>query len=154
MSYFGPISIYRHRLPHWRGEGATYFVTWRVRRFRPERAPEERDEVVSALQHFDGDRLRLPAFVVMNDHVHTLVSPSEAEPLEMLVHSWKSFSANRIQALGARQGHVWQHEYFDRIIRDEGEFLEKARYIVNNPWKRWPEITAYRWVGMESQFSH
>jgi REP element-mobilizing transposase RayT len=113
--------------------------------------PEERDEVVSALRHFDGGRLRLHAFVVMNDHVHALVSPSGAEPLERLVHSWKSFSAHQIHALGARKGQVWQDEYFDRIVRDESEFLEKARYIVNNPWKRWPQITEYRWVGTESQ---
>ena len=63
----------------------------------------------------------------------------------------KSFSAHRIHALGTRHGQVWQDEYFDRIVRDEGEFVEKARYIVNNPWKRWPEISEYRWVGTESQ---
>jgi len=153
MSYFGPISIYRHRLPHWRGEGATYFVTWRVRKDGTDLAPEERDEVVLALQHFDGARARLHAFVVMNDHVHALVSPIESEPLEKLVHSWKSFSAHQIHALAKRHGQVWQDEYFDRIVRDEAEFLEKSRYIVNNPWKRWPEITEYRWVGTESQSS-
>lgn len=40
-----------------------------------------------------------------------------------------------------------QDEYFDRIVRDEAELLEKAQYIINNPFKVWPEIEEYPWVG-------
>ena len=36
--------------------------------------------------------------------------------------------------------------YFDRIIRDERELIEKASYILNNPVKRWPEMEEYEWV--------
>jgi hypothetical protein len=42
---------------------------------------------------------------------------------------------------------VWQFEYFDRIVRDEDELLQKLRYILGNPWKRWPGIEGYEWVG-------
>jgi hypothetical protein len=41
---------------------------------------------------------------------------------------------------------VWQHEYFDRIVRDEKEFGQKLHYIVLNPWKRWPDIQHYPWL--------
>jgi hypothetical protein len=30
---------------------------------------------------------------------------------------------------------VWQHESFDRIVRDAREFREKAQYILNNAVK-------------------
>jgi len=35
-----------------------------------------------------------------------------------------------------RFGRIWQDEYFDRIVRDDEEFLQKLKYIAANPWKR------------------
>lgn len=32
-----------------------------------------------------------------------------------------------------RKGKVWQNESYDRVIRNEDEFLEKLKYIANNP---------------------
>jgi hypothetical protein len=67
------------------------------------------------------------------------------------MHSIKSYSANRIQRLLNIQGSVWQDENYDRIIRDEEEYLEKMNYIVNNPLKAMivenPED--YRWLFFE-----
>ena len=141
------ITTYRRRLPHWRMTGATYFVTWRLHKDLPELRPEERDAVVSALEHFHGQRYALSAYVVMDDHVHVLVTPSGDHKLADIVHSWKSFTAWRLQREYGRTGSVWQEEYFDRIVRDEMEFLEKAEYILNNPVKRWPDEQEYKWVG-------
>ncbi len=45
-----------------------------------------------------------------------------------------------------RFGRVWQEEYFDRVVRDEAELVEKAQYILDNPRKRWPEGRDYLWV--------
>jgi hypothetical protein len=45
-----------------------------------------------------------------------------------------------------RFGRVWQDEYFDRIVRDDKEFVQKREYIVGTPWKRWPEMPGYPWV--------
>jgi REP element-mobilizing transposase RayT len=151
MKYWGAIQVYRHRLPHWRGDGATYFVTWRVAKNMSELKPEERSLVATTLRHFCGLRYRLDAFVIMNDHVHVLVSPFDGQSLESIVHSWKSFSAHELQRQGFRQGSVWQDEYMDRIVRDEAEFTEKARYIANNPWKRWPGLKDYEWLGLGAE---
>ena len=54
-----PFRLYRRNLPHLRMEGATYFVTWRLRREQPELAPAERSAIAAALRHYDGDRYRL-----------------------------------------------------------------------------------------------
>lgn len=142
-----PDEIYYRWLPHWRLHGATYFVTWRVRRGQPDLLPEERAVVFRALQVFDGERYRLLACVVMNDHVHALVAPMAEHRLEAIVHSWKSFTSNAIKRLSPdRNGSVWLAEYFDRIMRDEAELLQKLHYITNNPHKRWPDIESYEWV--------
>lgn len=141
---------YRRRLPHWRMEGATYFITWRLDEKQSKLTPDERSLVQAALRHFDGERYELLAYVVMDDHVHALINPLGGHRLQDIVHSWKSFTARVLQRTSGRQGRVWQDEYFDRIVRDEAEYIEKATYILNNPWKRWPGIADYPWVKVPS----
>ena len=92
------------------------------------------------------------AYVVMNDHVHVLVQPCGDNLLEAITHSWKSFTANRAQRSHNRKGRVWQDESFDRIVRDEAEFYQKLYYMLNNPFKRWPELTDYSWMGVHEMF--
>jgi REP element-mobilizing transposase RayT len=143
------LAIYKRRLPHWRLCGAVYFVTWRLFPGQAELQPGERDLVVSALKHFDGERYGLLAYVVMPNHVHLLVETKNNHRLQDLVHTWKSFTAHRLQRECGRRDRIWQDEYFDRIVRDEEEFLEKAQYILNNPLKVWPDIEEYRWVSVK-----
>jgi len=145
-------TFYRHRLPHVRSEGATYLVTWRLHRGQPDLSGGERDCVVAAVRHFDGDRYTLHAYVVMNDHVHVLVQTALERRLEDIVSAWKSLTTNRMQRAFGRSGAVWQDEYFDRAVRDDSEYDQKRDYILNNPQKRWPEIETYRWrwaIGMD-----
>jgi len=82
----------------------------------------------------------------MPDHVHVLIRPYKGYFLHELVHSWKSYTAYRLQRVGGRKGRIWQEDYFDRIMRDEPEFIEKAQYILNNPLKIEPQIDEYPWV--------
>ena len=55
------------------------------------------------------------------------------ESLPKIMHSIKSFAAHEINKILERKGNVWQNESYDRVIRDEDEFLEKLNYIANNP---------------------
>ena len=138
--------IYRRRLPHWRLVDSVYFVTWRLHPSQPELTPAERGAIVSALRFFDGQKYELIAYVVMHNHMHLLIKVNDHRTLPKIIHSWKSYTAHRLQREFKRHGSLWQDEYFDRIVRDELEFLEKAQYILNNPFKIWPEIENYEWV--------
>jgi len=82
----------------------------------------------------------------MDDHVYALVTPLGTSALKHILHSWKSFTGHQIQRKRTHTGRVWQDEYLDRMVRDENELFEKLNYIVNNPWKRWPDLEDYRWV--------
>lgn len=139
-------TTYRRKLPHWRLQGAAYFVTWRLAKTQPLLHPEERGLVADSIRHFDGKRYKLLAYVIMDDHVHVLVLPHEEISLEDILHSWKSFTAKRLRRFWKRSSPIWQDEYFDRIIRDEAELIEKTEYILGNPSKRWPETQDYLWV--------
>jgi REP element-mobilizing transposase RayT len=139
----GEARYYRRRLPHWRVDGAIYFVTWRVAKGGGDLNPAERAIVAEALR-FAGRRHRLWAFVVMNDHVHVLVQPRDVG-LEALVRSWKGFTGSRLRQHG-RLAPVWQREYFDRIVRNQAELDQKLRYIAENPSRRFRTDAPYPWL--------
>ena len=140
----------RRNLPHWQMGGSTYFVTFRTKSV--ELNAETREIVLKACLHFDGSRYNLWSAVVMPDHVHLLLQPKETEQggwhsLSSILHSIKSFTANKINSLVGRKGTLWQDESFDRIVRDENEFLEKWNYIRNNPTKRGLVKSPDEWIG-------
>jgi len=89
----------------------------------------------------------------MDDHVHMLVTPKDGYTLSKLLHTWKSFTAHELVKKYRRIAPIWQTENFDRIVRDEAEFMQKAEYIYTNPQRRWPETKEYQWMeflGFES----
>ena len=78
---------YRRKLPHWRVDDVTYFVTWRLASGQHELDTWERDLVVNAMKRFDGERYQLVAYVVMDDHVHALITPLTTYRLQDILHS-------------------------------------------------------------------
>jgi len=137
--------FYGTRLPHWRLDGATYFVTWRLHRTHGPLTHSERAAVLCVLRRFDRPRYRLRALVVMDDHVHVVVRPSIHDSLEGIVQGWKTFSARRLCAAG-RVAPLWQRGYHDRIIRSASDLAEKVNYVRLNPVRRWPGLAEYPWV--------
>ncbi|MFH1747486.1 MAG: transposase [Planctomycetota bacterium] len=125
----------RRHLPHIQRPEATYFVTFRLR--ARTLSPDERDIVLRACTYWHTRKMTLYAACVMPDHVHLLFAPHEIQPnqwvsLGELMHSIKRYSAREINKLRGVQGSVWLDETFDRIIRDEAEFIEKWEYIEAN----------------------
>ncbi|MBI4494220.1 MAG: transposase [Chloroflexi bacterium] len=99
---------------------------------------QDRTAVLDSWKYWHGKKYLLHAAVVMPDHVHVLVTPwvsgyGNWTSLSEILHSSKSFTAHQINKARGRRGSVWQDERYDRIVRDEAEFLEKWTYIANNP---------------------
>lgn len=91
------------------------------------------DMVEKTFLHFDGDRYRLQAWVVMPNHVHLIATLLRDWTLADIVHSWKSFSSKKANLLLGRAGTFWAREYFDRVIRDGNHFANAVAYIERNP---------------------
>jgi REP element-mobilizing transposase RayT len=89
--------------------------------------------VQAALFHFDGVRYSLLAWCVMPNHVHVLVKSFPGHPLHTVLHSWKSFTANKANTLLARDGIFWSRDYYDRYIRDDSHLARTITYIEQNP---------------------
>jgi putative transposase len=58
------------------------------------------------------------------------------KPLGRLVGAFKTVSTKRInQIRGTPGARVWQRNFYDRIIRNQGELDQLRRYILDNPLK-------------------
>lgn len=122
------------------------------------------DKVAENLHRQDGDTIRLDAFSVMSNHVHTIFRPlvsneiikqilltpddclGRIPALSKIMHSVKGRSARECNLILGRSGTFWEHESFDHVIRG-GRFHRTLRYVLNNPVKvglveHWEE---YRW---------
>jgi REP element-mobilizing transposase RayT len=97
--------------------------------------PEIAGLVAGALKHFNGQRYELRAWVVMPNHVHTVVWPMPGHTLSDILHSWKSFTSKEANKLLCRTGEFWQKESFDHWIRDDAEHARLVAYVKNNPAK-------------------
>ncbi|HTW34797.1 MAG TPA: transposase [Rhizomicrobium sp.] len=84
--------------------------------------PKNAEIVRGVLQHFDGERYRLLAWVVMPNHVHAMIEQMEGYSLTGVLHSWKSYSAHAINKARASGRQVWSPDYFDRYVRDEDHY--------------------------------
>ena len=106
----------RRRLPHFEKPWAIYAVTISTKKDRC-LPPKARTIVLDSLRHFHNQRYEVFAASVMTDHVHLLLQPWPKGnddkgnvvfwPLSEVMHSIKSFSAQRINELEKKSGSVW-----------------------------------------------
>ncbi len=100
--------------------------------------------VSESIRHFHGQRYWLLAWCVMPNHVHVLFSLLRGQTLETILHSWKSYSANRANRLLVQTGRFWQREYFDHLVRNESSVRKIKQYIQDNPrragLRNWPWV--------------
>ncbi len=110
------------------------------------RVPAVRSLVQTTLFRFDHDPYQLESFILMPNHVHIIVRPLN-KSLSQILHSWKSFSALQINRLLKHAGSFWMDEYFDRIVRSEGQLDALCLYIANNPKKAKLKPDEYTYYG-------
>jgi len=106
------------------GYGACYLRQWPIAA-----------SVENALLHFDGVRYHLRSWVVMPNHIHFLATPLMDYTLSQIMHSLKSYTAQKANRMLGRKGQFWMEDYFDRYIRDGVHYKKTIAYIENNPVK-------------------
>ena len=110
------------------------------------------EEVANALRYFDEIRYRLFAWCIMPNHVHVVTRLFPGQTLATAVHSWKSFSAKHANRILRSHGAFWQREYYDHLLRDEGEFERAIRYVSDNPTKA--QLKDWKWVWVCGRHAH
>jgi REP element-mobilizing transposase RayT len=107
--------------------------------------------VVESLHYRDGRVYELRTFCVMPNHVHLVCTPLEKQDgeyhsLAAILHSLKRYTAREANKILGCRGTFWQQEYYDHVVRDEGELQRIVGYVLNNPvkagmvsnWEEWP----------------
>jgi REP element-mobilizing transposase RayT len=89
--------------------------------------------VQNALCFFRGSRYDLAAWCVMPNHVHVVFTPRAPFAPSGILHSWKSYTSHRINAIVGRAGTLWERESFDHLIRTVDDFAVFVAYVENNP---------------------
>ena len=111
-----------------------YLLTTAVYKRKPVlNHPEAAQIILSSLHWLESQkRIILDAAVIMPDHVH-IVAGLRQDSLGHLMHSTKSYTAKKINALLNRQGAFWQPQYHDHALRKDEDLNEVVLYTLNNP---------------------
>jgi putative transposase len=106
--------------------------------------------MVSTLNHYVATGYYLHAFVVMPDHLHLLITPSESVEKSMqLIKGGFSFRAKRELEW---HGEIWQPGFTDHRIRDEEDWKRHLDYIRKNPVDAnlVEDVVLYEFIGFPS----
>lgn len=96
------------------------------------RDPQIRKIVSDALDFYDGKRYYMIEYVVMPNHLHTVVEMIGEHEANKCFEDLKRFTARRINAMRGTSGDVWAKTY-DRLVRDEDHLKHCISYIRSNP---------------------
>ncbi len=68
-------------------------------------------------------------YVIMPNHIHMIVHKTNGKDLSSDIRSFKILATKKIGCS------IWQTSFYEHIIRNREDYLEKWRYIEENPLK-------------------
>lgn len=135
MGRWQNFAIWRGKLPHWRADGVTYYVTFRHRR---ELNDLERRLLFANLLRPEGKRWSLMILCVLpgkSELIVDLIAPPSGAQRELsdIVEKAKNKAGSAIIKRSGERFAPFYGESFDRILRDEGEISEYWDAILTSP---------------------
>jgi putative transposase len=123
------------RLPHRTSAGWTYFVTTKA--FQSANAFQVHEvasiAVGKLLEYRDKGNYLLHEFVMMPNHLHVLITPSDTATLERCMQLIKGGSSHEIHRVRGGRMPVWQSSFHDARVKDWKDYRIKVDYIRFNP---------------------
>ena len=89
--------------------------------------------LTAAVFHVQKHGVIVSAWAILPDHIHALIDLN-GQPLSSTVHRFK----RKLSAICYRRsirGRLWQHRFWDHVIRDERDLNRHIDYIHFNPVK-------------------
>jgi len=123
------------RLHHRTVIGCTYFVTTKVAQNTALFQVHEIAEIViGKLLHYRmAGAYLLHEFVLMPNHLHLLLTPTDATSLEKAMQLIKGGSSHEIHRKRGSGMEIWQAGFHEATIRDTADYFSRVRYIQMNP---------------------
>jgi putative transposase len=127
-------------LQRFQQSGQSHFITFSCYRRMRLLDPHLRDLFLEALEKTrQRYTLRVYGYVAMPEHVHVVISEPELAmfSLATVIQALKLSVVRRaLHADGMPLQRLWQSRYYDHNIRRYESFIQKVRYMHNNPVKR------------------
>lgn len=82
------------------------------------------------------------SYVVMPDHLHSIIQPTRETGLSETMRYIKGEFARKYNRLMGRKGRVWQEGFYDTGLRTPHDVLTRIQYTHRNPWR----------AGLEEEF--
>jgi REP element-mobilizing transposase RayT len=121
-------------LTHRTEPGSSYFVTARRAPGRNVLQISDAARILAAIVHYrDADAYRLHEFVLMPNHLHSLLTPGQTTSLEKAIQLIKGTSSHEIHKRRSHKMAIWQKGFQDWTVRDFDDWPAKAKYIRMNP---------------------
>lgn len=79
---------------------------------------------------------KLFAYVVMPDHFHIIIQPSDEYPLPKIMNFIKGNFARKYNEIHKRKNPVWQKRYYETVMREEKDIVHRINYTHNNPVRK------------------
>ncbi|SRR5258708_39983902 len=93
---------------------------------------ENAELLLNTLFHYrDEGRYLLHGFAIMPEHVHVLLTPSDAQTIERCAQCVKGGFSHRIRE--QFRGEIWQQGFHEHRIRDAEDFENQLAYIAPTP---------------------
>jgi len=123
------------RLTHRTSLGATYFVTTKAwQSVSVFQVTDVAEILVGKLLDYQKKRnYLLHEFVLMPDHLHLLITPSESTTLEKAMQLIKGGSSHEIHSVRGNKAQIWQSGFHESRVRDWNDYKNKLDYIHFNP---------------------
>ena len=123
------------RLTHRTSPGWTYFVTTKAwQSVSVFQVQETADVVVRKILEYRGrGEYLLHEFVLMPDHLHLILTPTESVSLEKAVQLIKGGSSHEIHRVRGSKLQIWQPSFHESRVTDWMDYKKKAHYVQLNP---------------------
>lgn len=132
---FLSLSAYVSRLKRYYNFGSMFFVT-SVTHERQRILVLHADLLTTAFgEACQGKTVKLTAWAIMPDHFHIVLDVGNADLSRVLKSIKETFSFRYRARLGVKSGRIWQHRFWDHVIRDQNDLNKHLDYIHYNPVK-------------------
>lgn len=137
MASFKNFSIWQGKLPHWRADDVTYYVT-----FRHSRALNEKECRLLLDELLKADAKRLDFLIAcclptVSETMFTVREGPDGEAYELadVIEKAKTRAGKKILKLTQERWPPFYGESYDRIVRDDAELEQRWTEILESPVK-------------------
>lgn len=134
MARWQNFQIWRGRLPHWRADDVTYYVTFRHKRPLTD---DEQHTLFKRLINTEGRKLDFVVLCVNPDATEMMFTVQDSPKggkyeLSDVVEKAKTKAGKEITKKSGERWPPFYHESYDRIVRDDAEYEDTFLKILQS----------------------